>query len=321
MGNLPLYDLHLHLGGAIPVETVWHILHKESGINIGLEELRNTMTYASDHGPYWFDKFLRKFDILNSIHWNENNISQTIEDVISMTAKQGVSYAEIKFSVNKYLEYLTMTADELTVFICDSLRAAARRNNIVIAPILSIKYESSRDSQEAIMNLIDHAEVCDALTGIDLVGNEAYFDAEFYSPFFRQWKSAGKGLIAHVAESQSAENLRLAIEKMQIDRVSHGIMAAGHPEILAIAKDNNIAFDAALTSNMKTGIVHTLKNHPIKTLLENGCQVSLGTDDPVVFDTTLVREYELASREVGLTLDEIDKMKRTAIERAFIHSA
>lgn len=317
MENIPLYDLHLHLGGAIPVETVWRILHGEGRFSITLDELHNSMTYANDPGPYWFDKFLRKFDILNGIHWNENNINQTIEDVVLATAKQKVVYTEIRFSINKYLQYLRMDPNELTVFICDSLRAAGKKYGVYVAPILSVKYESSRDSQSSIMSLIDNAAVCDALVGIDLVGDETFFDAHFYAPFFKQWKAAGKGVIAHVAESQSGENLRAAIELMGIDRVSHGIMAATHPDIMKLANDNNVAFDVALTSNIKTGVIHDLTTHPLKTLLENGCQVSLGTDDPVILDTTLEKEYDIALKEVGLTIDQIVQMKQNAINRAF----
>ena len=317
MENIPLYDLHLHLGGAIPVETVWRILNTEGGYSLSLEELRNTMTYASDSGPYWFDKFLRKFDILNGIHWNENNINQTIEDVVRATAKQKIVYTEIRFSINKYLQYLRMNPNEVTVFICDSLRAAGQKHGVIVAPILSVKYESSRDSQSSIMSLIDDPAVCDALVGIDLVGDETFFDARFYAPFFKQWKAAGKGLIAHVAESQSGENLREAIELMGIDRVSHGVMAASDPDIMKVANDNNIAFDVALTSNIKTGVIRDMATHPIRTLIENGCQVSLGTDDPVILDTTLEREYDIALKEVGLTIDVIAQMKRNAIDRAF----
>jgi adenosine deaminase len=170
------------------------------------------------------------------------------------------------------------------------------------------------------MDLIDDPAVCDALVGIDLVGDEAFFDPHFYAPFFKQWKAAGKGLIAHVAESQSGENLRSAIELMKIDRVSHGIMAASHPDIMKFANDHNVAFDCALTSNVKTGVIRDISSHPIKTLIENGCQVSLGTDDPVILDTTLEQEYSIAFREVGLTFDQIAQMKRNAIARAFANN-
>jgi adenosine deaminase len=86
---------------------------------------------------------------------------------------------------------------------------------------------------------------------------------------------------------------------------------------MKLANDHKVAFDCALTSNVKTGVIRDMKAHPVRTLLEHGCQVSLGTDDPVILNTTLDQEYHIALHEVGLTFDQIIQMKRNAIDRAF----
>lgn len=314
--GLPYYDLHCHFGGAMPAKTIWQILTKEGQVSMSLKELTKSMTYQDDHGPYEFDKFLRKFDILNSINWNEEHIAATADAAVEHLAHQGLSYVEMRFSINKYLQYLPMSDAEVTSFICQHLRSAGKKYKVHIAPILSIKYESSRESQERIMHLVDDGKICDCVVGIDLVGDEAFFDADFYAPLFAAWKKAGKGLIAHVGESQSAKNVKLAIEKMKVDRVSHGINAAHDVDIMKLANDHDVAFDVALTSNLKTGVIKDIHRHPIKILLEHGCQVSLGTDDPVVLDTTIKHEYSLA-KSIGISDEDIDKMKQTAINRAF----
>jgi adenosine deaminase len=314
--QIELYDLHCHFGGAMPPRTIWQILTKDGQVSMSLKELTQSMTYQDDDGPYEFDKFLRKFDILNSINWNEEHILTTADASVEYLANQGLSYVEMRFSINKYLQYLHMTDAEVTSFICQHLRAAGKRHKVHIAPILSIKYESSRESQERIMRLIDDVKVCDCVVGIDLVGDESFFDADFYAPLFSEWRKAGKGLIAHVGESQSAKNVKLAIEKMKVNRVSHGIHAANDINIMKLANDNGVAFDVALTSNLKTGVIKDINKHPIKILLEHGCQVSLGTDDPVVLDTTIKHEYALA-KMIGISDTDIDNMKKNAIERAF----
>jgi adenosine deaminase len=314
--GLPYYDLHCHFGGAMPTKTIWQILTKAGQVSMNLKDVVESMTYRGDNGPYEFEKFLRKFDILNSINWNEENISTTIDASIEALAHQGLSYVEMRFSINKYLQYLSMTDAEVTSFICQHLRTSGKKHKVHIAPILSIKYESSRESQERIMRLIDDVKVCDCVVGIDLVGDEAFFDADFYAPLFAEWKKAGKGLIAHVGESQSAKNVKMAIEKMKVDRVSHGIHAAHDINIMKLANDHNIAFDVALTSNLKTGVIKDIHKHPVKVLLEHGCQVSLGTDDPVVLDTTIKHEYSLA-KSIDISDEDIEKMKQTAIDRAF----
>lgn len=316
MDNLPLHDLHVHYGGAIPPQTVWEIL-KEDGHNFAtLDEVIDTMTYRNDNGVYTFDKFLRKFDILNMIRWTEGHIIKTTRAVVSELAHQGTKYAEVRFTINKYADYLGMSNKEITIFMCKEMRKAAIEFNIDIAPILCVKYESSRDGQLEILRLIDDADVADHVDGLDLVGDERFFNVEFYEPIFRQWEAAEKGLIAHVGESQTAENVRAAIERLHVRRISHGIKIIEDEEVVRIANDYGVAFDVALTSNLKTGVVADLANHPVKRMLELGCQVSLGTDDPTILDTTLDQEYKIAKDIVGISDQDIIAMKQTAIRRS-----
>ena len=315
MDNLPLWDLHVHYGGAIPPQTVWEIL-KEDGHNFAtLDEVIDTMTYRNDNGTYTFEKFLRKFDILNMIRWTEGHIVKSTDAVIATLAKQGTEYAEIRFTINKYADYLGMSNKEITIFMCREMRAAAKKYGIMIAPILCVKYESSRDGQLDILQLIDDADVADHVDGLDLVGDERFFDVKFYEPIFKQWYNANKGLIAHVGESQTADNVRDAIEKLHVRRISHGIKVVENEDVVRIAKDNNVAFDVALTSNLKTGVVASLDNHPVKRMLELGCQVSLGTDDPAILDTTLDLEYDIA-KNIGISDNDIIAMKQTAMRRS-----
>ncbi|MEM3000566.1 MAG: hypothetical protein QXU32_00990 [Nitrososphaerales archaeon] len=318
MNNIPLFDLHVHYGGAIPVETIYDIIDKEKHGILNIEQLRQMMTYEGDYGPYEFEKFLRKFDILNDIAWDENKIDICTKSMISMLAKQSIKYAEVRFSINKYIPYLRMPHKDIILLLCSMLHKYGQQMAICVVPILSLRYESDKVTQYSIAKLIDNAEVCDAVAGIDLIGDEQFFDADFFASIFHGWRTAGKGLLAHVGESRSAENVKLAIEKLKIHRISHGIRAADHPDILALAKDHNVAFDVALTSNVLTGVINNIHGHPIIKLLDAGCDVSIGTDDPVILNTTLEHEYEIAQNIIGLSQETIAKMKLTAIRRAFI---
>jgi adenosine deaminase len=313
---LDLYDLHVHYGGSIPAQTVWEIL-KEDGHNFAtLDEVITTMTYHNDNGPYTFEKFLRKFDILNMIRWTEAHIIKSTDAVVKMLADQDTKYAEIRFTINKYADYLGMTNKEIIIFMCKQMQESAKRFNIKVAPILCVKYESARDSQADILKLIDDHKVADVVDGIDLVGDEKFFNVDFYKPIFKQWKRAHKGLIAHVGESQTVENVIHAIKSLHVNRISHGIKIADDIEAIKIANDHGIAFDVALTSNIKTGVTPNLHDHPVKRMIENGCVVSLGTDDPAVLNTTLSNEYNIAYIDVGLSRDTIMQMKQNAINSA-----
>jgi adenosine deaminase len=314
---IPLYDLHVHFGGAIPIKTIWKMLLEDGHLSSYEDDVKRAMTYEDDNGPYEFSKFLKKFDILNMINWTEERIA-IAADAIAESMASSVHYAEIRFSIDKYTPHLNMTNKEITVFIANQLILAGKKHNIIIVPILSIKYESDRSNQLSIASLIDSNDVSDCVFGIDLVGNEQYMDAKFYAPIFKQWRKAGKGLIAHAGESQGAENVRIAIEELSVDRVSHGIRAASSQDIMKLANDHNVSFDIALTSNLRTGVVQDLKSHPIIELIKHKCAITIGTDDPVILNTTLQNEFDIAHSEVGLSLDQLNEIKKTAISKAIL---
>lgn len=320
MDKLPLHDLHVHLGGSMPVDMVWDFLKQDGHQFENIETLQRIMTYKFDDDSFTFEKFLRKFDILNMIHWTEDRIAHMVNCVADSLVKQHTSYAEVRFSINKYTEYLGMNNKEVTMFICNRFKDASKRFNINLVPILCVKYENDHDQQSDVMNLIHDQDVASVIAGLDLVGNEKFFCADYYSPIFKEWAKHNKGLIAHVGESQNALNVRLAIEKMHVNRISHGIKAADDVDTMKLAVDNNVAFDVALTSNLKTGVISDLRTHPVIRMLENGCTVSLGTDDPVVLDTTISNEYHIAQTVVGLSENDIRRMKQNAIDRSLIKS-
>jgi adenosine deaminase len=318
MDNIKLYDLHVHFGGSIPVEIIWDFLKQDKHEFDSIDTLYKIMTYKYDLPPYDFEKFLRKFDILNMVHWTEDRIAIAANAVAESLANQGTSYAEVRFSINKYTEYLGMNNKEVIVFICNRLSDASKRFNIELVPILCVKYENDRDQQCDVMKLIDCPDVADKVAGLDLVGDEKHFSAKFYAPIFAEWRNHNRGILAHVGESQTSKNVKAAIEEMHVNRISHGIKVADDLDTMKLANDNGVAFDVALTSNLKTGVVADLRTHPIVRMLDAGCIVSLGTDDPIILDTTIKQEYLIAKNIVGLSDDMIIKMKQNAISKALL---
>lgn len=250
------------------------------------------MTFAKRE-KHDFQKFLRKFDILNEIQWNEEFIIKSIAQVVWDIAKEKIDYAELDFTIGKY-RHLGWSDREIVLFIAERFKEESTKWGIEVGLVLCFKYESPRREQEKLAELVYENEVLDNIVGIDLVGDEAKFDADFYAPICREWKKAGKGIVAHVGESQNAKNVVLAIEKLKIDRIAHGIkVPLEDPDLLKEIKKKNIAFEIAFTSNLLTGMVKDINKHPVKNMIEAGCAVTIGTDDPAVCNTTLDKEYTI----------------------------
>lgn len=284
-----IVDCHRHLGGSISVDFVWDVVEKGGDFWMGetRDDLARTMQCMPDE-PREFKRFLDKFEPLNHIEWTEELIDKSIEQACADLTAEGVDFCWMHFSINKYLTHLKWHRKDAIKFVCDAFERHAPG---VVGPILCLKYESTRASQRQIARLIDEPVVQEMVHGIDLVGDEGYYDASFYGPILRPWKDAGKILFAHVGESRSAKNIGTAIEYIGVTEICHGIKLFEQPGLLGLAKDHDVCFHMALTSNELTGVT-TEDHHPIVAFIDEGLQVTIGTDDPVQCNTTMNKEYD-----------------------------
>jgi adenosine deaminase len=128
----------------------------------------------------------------------------------------------------------------------------------------------------------------------------------------------GLHVVAHAGEACGPESVRQAVEALGAERIGHGLTAVGDPALLALLRDRQIPLEVCLTSNVATGVLARIEDHPLPQFLEAGLTVTLNTDDPAMFGTDLVNEYLLAARTFGLTPEQIIHLGQNAIRAAFL---
>lgn len=306
-------DTHRHLGGSIGPEFVWETVHysdEHKFIAESKEDVIKLMTFEDDEKRD-FHRFLDKFRVLDEIYWDETLIDRSIKHVCDDLEKDNIDFAWMDFSINKYMRMKWHKTDAIQ-FISEAFH---RHRPGKVGLILSLKYESLRASQKQYAKLIEDPIVEECLMGIDLVGDEEYFDAKFYQPIFRDWNKAGKLTRAHVGESGDAINVMEAMQIMGAKHIAHGIKIHNHPLIVKAAKDLGVCFDMAVSSNYITGVWDTHNSHPIKDLLIEGLDITIGTDDPVQCGTCLDKEFAILRENYNLTNMECDWIRQTAIDR------
>ncbi len=306
----PKYDLHRHFGGCISTATITKLL----GDRYTPDEVTQLM--VCDPSERNFTAFLNKFEILNEVHWTEDAIVESIKQVVRDQAHEQIDYSEISFSIDKYLDHSEKwTRPELIRFISDVFNDACSAHNTKVELILSLRMEATRSRQLINAALVNRTDVIERLAGIDIVGNERYFDTRFYKPIFNNWRNAGKVTLAHVGETCGADNVFDAITQLHVHRIRHGIAAANDVEVLAAARDDGVCFDISIHSNLLVGTIASPNKHHLPKLLQNNCNVTLGTDDPVTFNCTLDDEYMLASKHGLLGIDEESISRNTQLLR------
>jgi aminodeoxyfutalosine deaminase len=128
----------------------------------------------------------------------------------------------------------------------------------------------------------------------------------------------GLHVVSHAGETCGPESVRQAVEALGAERIGHGLTAARDPAVLALLRDRQIPLEVCLTSNVATGVLGRIEDHPLPQFLDAGLVVTLNTDDPAMFGTDLVNEYLLAARTFGLAREQILHLGQNAIRAAFL---
>lgn len=311
-------DIHRHLGGSISPDTVWEIAKRTDGIGLTYEQLVKRMSCHQEFG-IGFSAFLDKFKVLDEIEWPDWAIDLAIKQVCKDLSKEGIDYSEISLSLNKYVQNGLYSGEDAHLHVADYLYDCFERYttmfDVKVGLLLSLRYDSPRDQQLRYASIIENKRRAAFFVGIDLVGDEVEFDADFYRPILQQWHDAGKATRAHVGEMPGTEkNVEIAIYNLPVTRLAHGIHATD--EVFSEAAKRGIVFDLAIHSNLTTGAVSDIIEHPMKHMLQMGCKVTLNTDDPTQFGCTLDDEFRLALDNGLITESQAKDIMANACEAA-----
>jgi adenosine deaminase/aminodeoxyfutalosine deaminase len=155
------------------------------------------------------------------------------------------------------------------------------------------------------------------VVGIGIGGDEHRAPAEMFKDLYAKAAAHGLRLTVHAGETAGPESVWGALN-IGAERVGHGLSVPHDPELMAILAEKQVPIEVCLSSNFRTGVCPQLREHPIKTLFENGLMVTLNTDDPEMFQTSLCQEYELAQKEFGFSDDHLHELARNSFEASFL---
>ena len=188
-----------------------------------------------------------------------------------------------------------------------------------IAPAIELRLQIglSRHCDIAYLeDCLSHFWGCRAFYSIDLYGDELAQPIENFRPIYRRAKSEGLILKAHVGEWGTAQDVRRAVECLELDEVQHGIAAAGDPSVVRFLADNHIRLNITPSSNLLLGRVRDLKTHPIAGLYRSGVDVTVNSDDVLIFDSDVSREYLRLYQSGCLNAEELDDIRRNGLRPA-----
>ncbi|MBO4809851.1 MAG: adenosine deaminase family protein [Lachnospiraceae bacterium] len=252
--------------------------------------------------------------------WNAANIGDffdtpegrrtLIRATFEQAKEDGVTVLEIGEDVWGLGAFFNNNIDELV----DAFEAAHRE----IAPEIELRLQigMSRHCDVAYLeDCLSHFWGCKAFYSIDLYGDELAQPIENFIPIYQRAKAEGLRLKAHVGEWGTADDVRRAVECLELDEVQHGIAAVNDPSVVRFLADNNIRLNITPSSNYLLGRVKELKNHPIAELYRSGVDVTINSDDVLIFDSDVSKEYLRLYQSGCLKADELDEIRKNGLKK------
>ena len=305
-------ELHCHVEGAAPPELVQRLAQKYQVDVSGI--IKNGAYVWHD-----FTSFLACYDKASSVFRTELDYRLLAHAYFSTLAEQGAIYGEIFASPDHAaqmgLSYQGLI-EGLSKGIDDAHADTGIEGRIIPLCLRHLGPERAEIVAEQVAN-----QPHDKVTGFGMAGDERMFDVADFAPAFETAADADLGLTVHAGELDGAGSVRAALDHLHITRIGHGVRAIEDPDLVRRLVDEQIVLEVCPCSNIALNVYPDFESHPLRQLVEAGVRVTLNSDDPPYFATSLEREYQIASDHMGIDAATIDQMTRTAIDAAFVDHA
>ncbi len=314
---LPKVELHVHLVGSASAETVLSLArrHPERGVPTSEEGLREFYVFSD------FPHFLAVYRAVSLLISEPEDIADLVRGIGRDLAAQNVRYVELQVSPYPF-QRLGMPDAVISEALSVGARDALARYGVRIGYIVDFPgHDAGNDARPALRFALENPPA--GLVGFGIGGLEAgrapY--TEVIRSVFGSAAAAGLHCIPHAGETTGPEAVWEAIEFLQAERIGHGIGSLDDPSLLWYLADRQLPVDVSPTSNVCTRCVPSIAEHPLRAMVDAGLLVTLNSDDPPMFGTSLSNEYLVAGRDLGFSAAELAGLAANGVRASFLDPA
>lgn len=306
---LPKIELHLHLEGAADPQFVRGLAQEKSVDISGIFDEQGQYKYNG------FNEFLQVYEAATQALQTPDDFQRLTQSVLENLAEHNVIYAEAFISpdfcggrdVGAWREYI-------------AAMQAAHVDGVTLKGIVTcIRHFGPDKARETALCAAETAG--DFIVGFGMGGAEAAGEPRDFAYSFDMAREAGLRLTNHAGEFRGPESVRASLDDLKVERIGHGVRSIEDPALVAELVDRGIVLEVNPGSNVALGVYPNWQAHPIAKLRDAGVKVTVSTDDPPFFHTTMTREYEELERAFGWGVDDFKALNQTALEAAFCDDA
>ena len=311
IASLPKAEIHVHHVGSASPRIVSELAARHPGtVPSDLDALRDFYTFRDF--AHFIEVYLAVVDLIRE----PEDVRLLTYEIASDMAGQRIRYAEV--TLTPYTSVLAGIPIEAFVEAVEDARVAAERDHgIRLRWVYDIPGEFGVPSAEDTLRYaLRHAP--ETLIGFGLGGPEVGVDRPQFKQVFDRARAAGLHSVPHAGETTGPQTVWDALLDLGAERIGHGTSSVQDPRLVDYLVERRIPLEVCPTSNIATRAVDTLENHPIRQLYDAGVFVTVNSDDPPMFGTTLNREYEIAARLLDLDETGIADLAKNAVQATFL---
>lgn len=308
--DTPKIELHLHLEGAAPPAFIRGVAQEKSVNLTGVFDERGHYAYKD------FPHFLQVYEAATEVLKTPRDYQRLVRVVVEQCAENGVVYAETFLSpdfcggrdVGAWREYLHAMQEA-------AAEAEAETGTLLRGIVTCIRHFGPDKAKETAICAAETAG--DWIVGFGMGGDETMGRQGDFAWAFDCAREAGLRLTTHAGEWAGPASVRQAIDDLQVERIGHGVRAIEDPALVELLAEKEIVLEVCPGSNVALGLYRDFGRHPIARLRDAGVKVTVSTDDPPFFHTTMTREFQELELAFKWGEEEFAALTQTSLEAAF----
>jgi adenosine deaminase len=310
---MPKAELHVHLEGSILPETLLMLAARHEVRLPGntVEALRDWYRFTD------FGHFISVYKTIARCLRTPDDVELIARQFLTAQAGQNIVYSEVT-----YTPFIQFTSGGIPV--PDQLDAIHRARvwaeqefQVSMSLIIDIPRQISSEAGLAVADWAI-AGMSHGVIGFGLSGLETGHPAEKHKGAFDRARAAGLRSVPHAGELVGPASIWNALQLLGAERIGHGVRCLEDLELVSELRERQIPLEVCPTSNVCLNVVPSFREHPLPQLIENGLFVTLNSDDPPLFNTSLTGEYLMAARTFGFTREQIEQLSLNAVRAAFL---
>ncbi len=301
----PKLELHLHLEGAAPPSLIRQLAFEKS-IDVG-----GIFDDAGNYAYSGFSEFLQVYEAATQALQSPEDFKRLTQAVLEQLAEHNVIYAEAFLSpdfcgdrdLGAWREYMAAIQE-------------AHVDGVTLKGIITcIRHFGPDKAKQTARCAAETAG--DFIVGYGMGGAETVGEQKDFAYGFDMAREAGLRLTTHAGEWRGPKEVAAALDDLKVERVGHGVRAAEDPDLVRRLADTGVVLETNPGSNVVLGVYPSLDQHPITKLRDAGVPVTVSTDDPPFFHTTMTKEWADLETTFGWGADDFDTLNQTALNAAF----